>query len=294
MKKTDAWMPLWIGSYLGDTQHLSRDEHGGYLLLLMAHWRNQGPLRDDDKRLASIVKATPKEWQALKPVLAEFFTIENGFWTQKRLQKELESSKANVAQKSLAGKASAAKRWGSKDSTHPSNEVGTGVLTEAVTDCQRQGNSTPTTTTLTTATPTSSSAPTQLNPHFSDPKHEAPIESPSVGIPTSTFVEACRAMEQAGLSDCNPSHPILKTLLESGASTNEFQQAAYEAAKRNKGFAYALGIVVNQRKAAAELVLHQGRIPNKQETLEASNRAVGAEWAKKMQQKLEQEQNHDS
>ena len=70
--KTDAWMPLWIGAYLADTQHLTRDEHGAYFLLMMAYWRNKGPLQDDDKRLSSIVKASPKEWKELRPVLVEF------------------------------------------------------------------------------------------------------------------------------------------------------------------------------------------------------------------------------
>lgn len=286
VKKTDLWLPLWVGPYLADTQHLTRDEHGGYFLLLLAYWRNGGPLLDDDKRLASITKSTAKEWKKLKPILSEFFTVADGRWTQKRMEKELAASLANLAQKSLAGKASAEKRWG-KVPAHPGNEVETGVMTDAVADRQRQGNST--TTTSTSTTPASLSTTSPINPHFSEPKHVALVESHSVGFLTTSSEEACRAMTQAGLTDCNQSHPTLKILLEAGASTNEFQQAATEAIKRNKGFAYALGIVVNQRKEASGLALRPGRLLNKQEALEVSNRMVGEEWAKKMQEMLDKE-----
>lgn len=110
-KKTDAWMPLWIGAYLADTTHLSRDEHGGYLLLLMAYWRARGPLPDDDKRLAAITKATPMEWRKLRPVLAEFFTVTNGTWRQKRI--EIEMATADARSEKAANKAAAAAhaRW---------------------------------------------------------------------------------------------------------------------------------------------------------------------------------------
>lgn len=88
MSKPDAWMPLYIADYLADTQHLTRDEHGAYLLLLMAYWRNGGPLQDDDKRLASIVKATAREWASLRATLAEFFAVEGGLWIHKRVDEE--------------------------------------------------------------------------------------------------------------------------------------------------------------------------------------------------------------
>ena len=114
MKKTDNWMPLWIGDYLADTQHLERHEHGGYLLLLMAYWRSGSALPDDDKRLGSITKCTPADWKRLRPVLAEFFTVEGGFWVHGRVERELAESQRRA--KSAASKASAAAsaRWKNK------------------------------------------------------------------------------------------------------------------------------------------------------------------------------------
>lgn len=137
--KTDAWMPLWIGSYLADTQHLARDEHGGYLLLIMAYWRTGTPLPDDDKRLAAIARATSKEWKVLRPVMAEFFTVADGLWRHKRIDQELEGAANNRAQKSAAGKASAAKRWGNGEH----NGKVTGVITDVKNPLQRQSNPTP-------------------------------------------------------------------------------------------------------------------------------------------------------
>ena len=122
--KTDAWMPLWIGAYLADTQHLSRDEHGGYLLLLMAYWRAGAALPDDDKRLAAIVKASPKEWKAIRPTLAEFFTVGAGVWTHKRVEHELTDSLGRKAKASSKGKAGADARWGHRGDDATGNAPG--------------------------------------------------------------------------------------------------------------------------------------------------------------------------
>lgn len=116
--KVDAWMPLWIGAYLADTTHLSRDEHGGYLLLLMAYWRNKGPLLDEGNRLANIVKATPAEWKRLRPVLAEFFAHDGHSWLHERAEKELTTAGLRKAAAVNKAKAAAEARWG-KTSEQP-------------------------------------------------------------------------------------------------------------------------------------------------------------------------------
>lgn len=111
-EKVDAWMPLWIGAYLADTTHLSRDEHGGYFLLLMAYWRNKGPLTDDGNRLANIVKATPAEWRRLRPVLVEFFKDDGSQWLHVRAENELAAAGMRKAAAVSKAQAAAEARWG--------------------------------------------------------------------------------------------------------------------------------------------------------------------------------------
>lgn len=110
-RKPDEWMPLHVRKYLGDTSHLTRDQHGAYFLLLMAYWMRGGPLPDDDGQLAAICKATRAEWKRLRAIMASFFTVADGFWSQGRAEKELASARAIVAARSEAGKAGAAKTW---------------------------------------------------------------------------------------------------------------------------------------------------------------------------------------
>lgn len=89
----------------------------------------------------------------------------------------------------------------------------------------------------------------------------------------------CQQMRAQGIAQTNPSHPTLLTLIQSGATPEEFGQAARTAVEKGKAdFNYVLGIVKRQREEAAKLVLHQGRLPSKQESIEAHNRAVAATW----------------
>lgn len=112
MARTDSkWMPLYIGEYLADTSHLTRAQHGSYLLLLMAYWRRGGPLPDNDTMLSQIAKCTPREWQNDKPILAELFKVGGGIWTQTKADKELAKAAANTKAKAEAGAKGAAKRW---------------------------------------------------------------------------------------------------------------------------------------------------------------------------------------
>lgn len=110
-KKVDTWMPLLVDKYLGDTSHLTAEQHGAYLLLLMAMWKKDGQLPNDEERLANTARLSPARWKANRGVLLEFFTNDGSAITQKRLTVELANSKKLAQAKADAGAKGAAKRW---------------------------------------------------------------------------------------------------------------------------------------------------------------------------------------
>lgn len=109
--KQSIWMPFYIGDYLRDTMHLAREDHGSYILLILAYWVNQGPLRDDDRFLAGTAKCTLKLWvKSSRAVMLQYFTVEGGLWHHKRIDKELEVARGQSQKQSE----NARKRWGKR------------------------------------------------------------------------------------------------------------------------------------------------------------------------------------
>lgn len=79
--------------------------------------------------------------------------------------------------------------------------------------------------------------------------------------------QVCMAMKAAGVYDVNPGHLDLLTLIEAGATLDEFIGAASEARAKSKGFAYAVGTVKRRREEAAKAApLHKGALPTKPPT----------------------------
>lgn len=98
------FMQLYVADYLGDTRHLTTEQHGAYLLLLMAMWRSDGSLPNDDKKLARIVGCTPSRWAKIAPDVMEFFDIADGQVTSGRLTKELEKASEKSIKRARSGK----------------------------------------------------------------------------------------------------------------------------------------------------------------------------------------------
>lgn len=125
--RPDTWMPFYIGDYLADTMHLTRDQHGAYLLLIMAYWRNSGALLDDDTALAAVTRCGPAEWRKLRRVMEPFFQIEGGRWHHKRIDKELqnaaESYSKRKARSDAANAAKEAARATNKDTDKDTDKV---------------------------------------------------------------------------------------------------------------------------------------------------------------------------
>lgn len=158
MKKADIWMPLYIGDYLADTAHLSTEEHGAYLLLLMQAWMSDGLLPDDDARLMRICRVSADRWKESGPYIRQFFVKTKHGLRHKRIDVELAKSEAIANQKSVAGKASAAKRALQREAQRNGNENSTpveqplnertngdsnGAATEGSTETQREVNPSP-------------------------------------------------------------------------------------------------------------------------------------------------------
>ena len=83
------YLPLWTDAYLADTQHLTNEEHGVYLRLLMVAWRSPDcSLPNDDKRLRTIVSMSADEWASIRDEIMGFFTVDGDQIYQKRLVQE--------------------------------------------------------------------------------------------------------------------------------------------------------------------------------------------------------------
>ncbi len=82
-------MPFYVGDYLADTSHLSTEEHGAYILLLLHYWKKrQGP-KNDPKRLAKITLLSAKKWRNFSPTILEFFQIKDDRLIHPRMEREL-------------------------------------------------------------------------------------------------------------------------------------------------------------------------------------------------------------
>jgi uncharacterized protein YdaU (DUF1376 family) len=100
-------MQLYVADYLGDTRHLTTEQHGAYLLLLMTMWRSEGVLSDNPVKLARIAGLTPSRWQKISTEVLEFFAPCEGGFTQKRLAAELAIAAEKSEKRSQSGKAGA-------------------------------------------------------------------------------------------------------------------------------------------------------------------------------------------
>jgi uncharacterized protein YdaU (DUF1376 family) len=97
-------MPMFWDAYIGDTTHLTIEEHGAYLLLLGAMWRRNGWVPDDDRDIARILGITAAKWRKIKHRIGPFLTFRNGQISQKNLlkiwkntQEKIEKNRKNGA-----------------------------------------------------------------------------------------------------------------------------------------------------------------------------------------------------
>jgi len=115
--KPDAWMPIYIGDWEGDTGHLDCEQDGAYGRLVRHYWRT-GPLPDDDATLSRIVRMPLNRWKKVRVALSPFFRIEGGLWNHKRVDAELVKWADRKRKAVEKAKAAAEKRWNNDASSN--------------------------------------------------------------------------------------------------------------------------------------------------------------------------------
>jgi uncharacterized protein YdaU (DUF1376 family) len=108
-----------IGDYRRDTAHLSLLEHGIYRQLLDLYYITEKPL--DANALRLICARDANEIEAVKQILSEFFTLEDGKYYHDRCEDEI----AKFHSKSDKAKASAKARWNKNNELEDANALPT-------------------------------------------------------------------------------------------------------------------------------------------------------------------------
>ena len=110
-KTVRKWMPIWIGDYLAETGHLTTQQHGAYLLMLMHYWNTQKPLPDVDSTLALIARLSVKEWKKDRPFIANFFQVVDGNWYHSELVQKIDHAAGLSEKRRKVGRIGGKKRW---------------------------------------------------------------------------------------------------------------------------------------------------------------------------------------
>jgi len=129
---TIPYMQLYVSDYIADTQHLTTEEHGAYILLLMNQWHTEKPIPKN--RLARITRLSNERWTSVERTLSEFFNIdqETGLWSHPRVEKELERVYQQSVKNAKAGRKSAEIRKAQAiEKAKKMNERSTNVSTKA-------------------------------------------------------------------------------------------------------------------------------------------------------------------
>lgn len=97
------FMQLYVSDFIGDTLHLSTEQIGAYMLMLMAMWNAGGKLPSDDAKLSRVTRMSVKKWKAISADLMPFFAHSDGSITHNRLTKELRKSESKSQSRAAAG-----------------------------------------------------------------------------------------------------------------------------------------------------------------------------------------------
>ncbi len=108
------WMKFWVRDYLGDTGHLTLAERGAFQMLMCLAWdASSCSIPNDPEWIKRRLRVDDEEFERdVQPVIAEFWTCEDGRLFQKRQRKEWFEAKASAERRAKSARKAAVARWG--------------------------------------------------------------------------------------------------------------------------------------------------------------------------------------
>lgn len=256
------YWPRWINAIKKRTATLSLAQMGAYDRLLDHYYAEESPLPSDQMECCRIAGAITKaEQDAVRFVLSKFFVLTDGGHRNERADEEiliaLPKIKAAKANGSKGGrpKGSARKPSGFADGFPSATDGEPSPKHPHPHPYPQLGN-------------------TEDYPHLAGgcatltDGHASDDAGDLSGLTATAAGAVCKAMRRVGVSDTNPGHPRLMSLLAAGATEPEFIGFAQQAAKDGKGFAWVLGAVEGERRRASASAgqLHRGPLPARKES----------------------------
>ena len=104
-------MPIKTDALIADTCHLSAEEFGAYMRILLTMWRHGGRLPYDLKKLGRVTGCHPLRWAVIRDAVMGPFTIADGFVSQKRLTSTMLEVREIRKKRAVSGALGAATRW---------------------------------------------------------------------------------------------------------------------------------------------------------------------------------------
>lgn len=264
------YWPRFISAIRKRTATLSLMQMGAYDRLLDHYYAEEQPLPSDFIECCRIAGAVTKpEQEAVRSVLAKFFTLGSDGHRNERADEEIIIGRKKIDAAQANGLRGGRPTGSRKKPTGLSSGLPDGLPSGPPTAKAPHPHQTH-------SEPNGSACAA----HATDPPAPEPEAEASSG---TEYGRISKAIRQAGVPDAAPHSPRFRALIDAGATAAEFIAFAAKAATTEHPFAYVLGAVEGERKRAAQGagLLHRGPMPaavNRQEAIEASNKAVARRW----------------
>ncbi len=263
----------------------SHEVIGAALLLWCRAWKQRpaASLPNDDKVIAAFARMPLPRFRKLRDeILRGFVLCSDG----RLYHRTLATEAANAYERKVAFQrkrqtdAERLRQWRGKkhetpDETRTSTQDETRFVAEGQGQGQGQGQSN---TGVAYAPPVAGAGASRSDLMPEDRPPADPPPAPDI-VPTAAG-SICRRLREAGIQRVSPSNADLLAFIAAGGTVDELLPLVPSAAGKGDPFTWLLAAAINRRKRAkAEVAdMRHGRLPNRQESLEARNRAVADEW----------------